>query len=490
MSSSAPSSQTSPKIAVIGGGISGLAAAQRLIELNPQASVTLLEASDRLGGVLSTMRRDGFLIERSADMFTTREPWALDLCRRIGFEDQLVPTNNAQRKAFIVRRGRLVEVPAGFTLMTPTRVWPIVTTPLLSLRGKARLAWEMFTARKADDGDESLASFATRRMGREAYQRIVQPLIGGIYTADPEQLSMAATMQQFVQMEQEHGSLYRGMKKGAASQTGSGARYGLFVGPREGMSSFVQAVADQLPENCVRLNTPVRGLKQDETWLVDIGSEVLRFDAVILAASAHRSAQLIRDMDATLAGQLESIPHASAAVVVQSFRKDQIEHPLNGFGFVAPLVENRRILASSFTSVKFDGRAPDGCVLLRTFVGGACQPELNRLDDGELLKLVAEELGDLIGLRGEPIFEDVVRWNDTMPQYHVGHLDLVDKIEARVAALPNLELAGNAYRGVGIPFCIHGGEQAAERTLSATGAPTAECAPPSSHNSPTPESRD
>lgn len=195
------------RVAIIGGGITGLAAAHRLSEIDSTAEVTLFEAGNRVGGILETIRRDGYLIERSADMFTTKEPWALDLCRRVGLEDQLMNTNEAFRRAFVVFRGRLVPVPEGFTLMSPAKMWPVLRTPLLSGWGKARLAWERFVPTRHDRSDESLHDFAIRRLGREVYDRLVQPLIGGIYTADPTKLSMQAAMPEFVAMEQEWGTL-------------------------------------------------------------------------------------------------------------------------------------------------------------------------------------------------------------------------------------------------------------------------------------------
>jgi oxygen-dependent protoporphyrinogen oxidase len=463
------------KIAVLGGGISGLAAAHRVVELRPEAQVTLLEASDRLGGVLQTERRDGFLVERAADMFITRDRWALDLCRRIGFEDQLIGTQPGKRQSFVVSKGKLVPIPEGFTLMSPARIWPVLTTPLFSPVGKLRMAWEFFTPPKASGDDESLASFAQRRFGREAYERLVQPLIGGIYTADPEKLSMAATMQQFVEMEREHGSLIRGMRRRAGKRkdegTESGARYGLFVAPRDGMSSLIEAIAARLPEGSVRLSSRVERLSRSgDGWELSIAgqSSPQQFDAVIVATRAPLAAEVLRDVDSELADDLNQIPHAGAAVVVGAYRREQIEHPLDGFGFVVPMVEQRRILACSFTSNKFAGRAPEGSVLLRTFVGGACQPELMQQDDDAIRRLVSEELGELIGLSGEPLFSEVVRWSGAMPQYHVGHLDLVARIESRAKQLPNLELAGNAYHGVGIPFCVRSGESAAEAVLGGT----------------------
>jgi oxygen-dependent protoporphyrinogen oxidase len=469
---------SSPRIAVIGGGITGLAAAYRLYELNPAAQVMLFEASGRLGGVLQTEHRDGYLIERSADMFTTREPWALDLCRRVGIEGELIETNKQHRRAFVVHKGKLVPVPEGFTLMSPAKVWPILTTPLLSPLGKLRLAWEYFTPKKKDDDDESLESFVTRRFGREAFDRLIQPLIGGIYTADPSLLSMQATLPQFVEMERKAGSLIagvrsrgsgvRGQETGVRSQ-GSGARYGMFLAPRDGMQRLVDAVAAKLPPGVVRLNAKVERLSRSAggaKWQVNLANEMPEeFDGVILAVSAPVSGKLLEGIDAELARLVGSIPQAGCNVALLGFHREQIAHPLDGFGFVVPTMENRRIIAASFTSIKFSGRAPEGKVLLRVFIGGALQPELLSLSDAETSRIVLEELRDLLGVSGEPEFCEIAHWHGAMPQYHVGHLNKVRQMEGRVAAIPGLALAGNSYRGVGVPFCVHDGELAAERVL-------------------------
>lgn len=459
------------RVAVIGGGISGLSAAHRLRELAPETQITLLEASDRLGGVLGTERRDGFLVERSADMFTTREPWALDLCQRLGIADQLIATNQAQRRAYVVHRGQLVEIPEGFTLMSPAKIRPVLDTPLLSWQGKVRLAGEYFIPPQRDQADESLTSFATRRFGREAFERLIQPIVGGIYTADPDKLSLAATLPQFLEMEREHGSVIRATRRqqrmARQRETSSGARYGLFVAPRDGMQTLVDALAATLPPEAIRLRTPVERLSAqlDGTWIVQTSQQSETFDAVILAVKAPVAGRLLFTVSTALATDLSHIPYAGAALVVMGVRREQVAHPLDGFGLVVPAVENRRILAASFSSIKFAGRAPEGSVLIRVFVGGALQPQLMELDDDAIRRLAQEELGELIGLAGEPIFCDVNRWNGAMPQYHVGHLQMVAAIEERAAQLPNFALAGNAYRGVGIPFCIRSGEQAAETIL-------------------------
>lgn len=470
------SSSPQRRIAVIGGGISGLAAAHRLRELLPSAQVTLFESSDRLGGILHTIERDGYLIERSADMFTTREPWALDLCQRIGLADDLINTDPRYRRAFVIHRGQLVPVPEGFTLMSPAKVWPVLRTPLLSPLGKLRLAWEYFVPGKRDEKDESLASFAQRRFGREAFERLIQPLIGGIYTADPDKLSMQATLQQFVGFEKKYGSLIRAMRttqkkeSGKKSESGTGARYGQFLAPRLGMSQLIQSIAAKLPAESIRLRARVERIERAPAdssahWCLFLADSPapLVFDDLIVAAPAYACPPLLERISPQLAGLVKLIPHAGCSVAVMGYSRSQIKHPLNGFGFVAPRVERRKIIAGSMASVKFAGRAPDGKVLLRVFVGGALQPELNELDDAALERLVRGELRELIGATGEPDFCLINRWLGVMPQYHVGHLDLVAKIDAAEHSIDHFALTGNAYHGVGVPFCVHQGELAAER---------------------------
>jgi protoporphyrinogen/coproporphyrinogen III oxidase len=484
-------SGTSPprRITVIGGGIAGLAAAHRLIELDPAIELTLFEASDRLGGSLWTERRDEFLVEQGADSFITTVPWGVDLCRRVGLSDELIGTNPRGRKAFVVRRGRLIPIPDGFMLMAPSRIWPVMTTPILSPLGKLRLACEYFVPRRDKGDDESLASFARRRLGRETFERLVQPLVAGIYTADPEKLSLVATLPRFQEMERQHGGLIRGalrqqaLNKASPSTNGptSGARYELFVTPRDGLSSITAAIAARLPSSAVRLNAPVQSLiRSDSRWRLRVGqhspterdstqavrnSADLEFDAVIIAVPAPIAARLLVDIDRELAGELAAIEYAGVVVASMAFERRQVRHPLDGFGFVVPAIERRKILSASFSSEKFAGRAPKDKVVIRTFVGGACQRELVDLNDADLERLVAEELADLLGITGRPLWTMIARWSQSMPQYHLGHLEHVAQIEASIDSLPDLAFAGNAYRGVGIPHVIHSGEQAAERIL-------------------------
>ena len=402
MSPTSPTDDKPRRVAIIGGGIAGLAAAHRLRELNTAGEVVLFEASDRLGGVLQTTERDGWLIEHAADNFITNVPWAVDLCRRIGFEQELLPTDDRFRKAFVIHRGRMTPVPDGFALMAPARVWPVLTTPLLSLAGKLRLACEVFQPIRRTKEDESLESFVVRRLGRETFERIVQPLIGGIYTADPKKLSLAATLPRFLEMEREQGGLIRGALKqnGSAKssdRSASGARYSLFVAPRRGMASLVEAIAAKLPSNSIRLATPVASLAPTTNQQWTVNGEL--FDAAIIATPARQSAVLLREFDPTLANLLSDIPYAGAAVVSVGYRADQLARPLDGFGYVVPAIERRKVLAVSFASMKYPGRAPDGCVLLRVFIGGALQPELANLPDDELLAIAQQEVEEILGVR-------------------------------------------------------------------------------------------
>jgi oxygen-dependent protoporphyrinogen oxidase len=462
-------------VVVIGGGITGLAAAHRLVELDPIRQITLLEAADRLGGVLETVRQDGFTLERSADNFITNVPWALDLCRRLGMQEDLMPTNAAFRQAFVVCRGRLEKIPQGFMIMAPSRIGPMLTTPILGWLGKLRMVGEYFVPSR-DAGaqeDESLAAFAIRRFGRQTYERLIQPLVGGIYTADPRQLSVRATLPRFLEMERQHGSLIRAalseaLTKKPGESAGSGARYTMFVTVRGGLCELATRIVDRLPEGTVQLSSPVEKMTRDTagTWRLNIGGDRRRevsAGTVIVATPAHRATHLLRDVDGQLSDDLASIPHAGCVVVSLGYRREQIGHPLDGFGFVVPAIEKRQILSGSFSSVKYPGRAPDGHELIRVFIGGACQEELVSLGDDRLRSIAVGELADLLTITGEPIFCNIARWPGVMPQYHVGHIALVERIEARAAALGGLHLAGNAYRGVGIPNCIHSGEQAAEQ---------------------------
>ena len=454
----------SSRIVVVGGGISGLAAAQRLIDLG-QTNVILLEASTRLGGTIETTQRDGFLLERGPDSFISEKPHALELARRLGLESQLIQTNEKFRRSFIVRNGRLRPVPEGFQLLAPSRIAPFLMTDIFRVAGIARMAADLFLPRKANNGtdDESLASFVRRRLGKEALERMAQPMVGGIYTADPETLSLRATLPRFLDMEQRHRSLILAMlRQGAAQKSGtSGARYSLFLSFDRGMQVLVDAVTRINAD--IRLGTRAQRLSVDQGWTITTDKdEHLKAEAVCLAVPAYVAASLLNDVDEQLARKLRNIKYASTATINFAYKRSAIAHPLNGFGFVVPFIEKRSVIACTFSSVKFSGRAPDDHVLLRAFAGGALQPEIFALDEAEMAKRVETDLRELLGISEPPLFTEVAKWERSMPQYEVGHLDRVKEMESAANELPGLALAGNAYRGAGIPDCIRSGEAAAE----------------------------
>ncbi len=453
------------RLLIVGGGLTGLAAAHRVTSRvegpgrRSPIEVVLLEAKDRLGGAIWTEHRDGFTLEGGADSFITNKPWAVDLCREIGLGGRLIETDNRHRRSFVVHSGRLVPVPEGFVLMAPSKLLPLLTTPVLSLRGKLRLLLDLVKPARLDDSDESLAAFVRRRLGREALDRLVQPLVGGIYTADPNELSLKATLPQFVAMEREHGSLIRAALRQArasrsADRTASGARYGLFLSIDDGMGTLPQTLAEKLPPGSIQTESPVRRIsrsgERDRPWIAELlDGSVIRADAIIVTTEAHASARLLDGLDADLALQLRSIPYASSAIVQVAYRRDQISHPLDGFGAVVPIIENRPILAVSFTSVKFPCRAPAGTVLMRVFVGGATQPDLFELEDAEMGEMVRGQLADLLGARGEPLLLEVARHPRGMPQYTRGHLDRVSSIRQSLESSPRAFPGGQRLRGRG-----------------------------------------
>jgi oxygen-dependent protoporphyrinogen oxidase len=495
-------------IVVIGGGITGLAAAHQLLGrsqgLREQVRVSLLEAGPRVGGVIQTEQRDGFLLERGPDSFISEKPQALALARRLGLETHLIETNENHRRSFIVRRGRLLPVPEGFHLMAPGRLWPFLMSGIFSWTGKARMAMDLLLPRRSLNGnaDESLAHFVRRRLGQEALERMAQPMIGGIYTADPETLSLRATMPRFLEMEQKHRSLIRalwkqgkdsarnniehsGGEKAASSRrtpnSTSGARYSLFLSFDRGMQFFTDKLAERISNfesqasqeaapsvGSIRVNTQVTSVESERTggmfrWRVATNNnEILVGDALCLALPGPVSARLLRNIDSELASELDSISYASSATMNLAYNREDIPHALDGFGFVVPFIEKRSLIACTFSSVKFAGRAPEGRVLLRAFVGGVLQSKLLDLDEADLIARVRTDLRDLLGIEQPPLFSELTRWDNSMPQYHVGHLEKIRRIQERVASLPGLTIAGNAYSGIGIADCIRSGEAAAE----------------------------
>lgn len=464
------------RIVVVGGGIAGLAAAHRLQERRESegvpCEVRLLEASPRHGGVISTTHRDGFILESGPDTLFTDKPWAVNLIGRLGLGEQLIGTSETHRRTFVARGKTLHPLPEGFALLAPTKIWPFLGTGLLTWRGKARTALDLVVPRGRPCPDESLASFVRRRLGKEFLKRLAQPMIGGIYAADPERLSLQATFPQFLRMEAAHRSIILGLRRTRSrirseGRGDRGPRYSLFATLRNGLQELVDALVKRLPDGTLRLCCPVAKIARGEnrwTLQVEDGTE-LQADGIILAVPAFQAATITRDLDRDLSRELEAIAYASSVTINLAYSREAIAHPLDGFGFVVPACEGRTIIACSFSSVKFANRAPAGHVLLRAFAGGALQPEPCGWDDERLLSAVRRDLDELLGIQSPPLWSHIARHPCTMPQYHVGHLHWLAGLEARLGRWPTLKLAGNAYRGVGIPDVIHSGEVAADSLL-------------------------
>jgi oxygen-dependent protoporphyrinogen oxidase len=467
------------RIVVVGGGIAGLAAAHRIVELENEKAlgveVLLLEASLRPGGAIETERVGDFIVEAGPDSFITEKPWALRLCERVGLSSRLLSTQSAYQKVDVVHRGRLVALPEGFFLLAPTRLAPFLRSPVFSWAGKLRMAAEPFLPRANLDGDESLGAFVRRRFGAEALERVAQPLIGGIYASDPDKLSLAATMPRFQEMERQRRSIILAMwaeqrRRERRRETGNGARWSLFVTLAGGMRELVDRLAECLPEGALRAGAAATSLSLSEAgkhWHVTIaGSEEISADAVILATPAFQTGILLSSVARIAADELGQIAYASTATVSLAYRRADFPRPPDSFGFVVPAVEQRKLMACTFSSLKYPGRAPENDILLRAFVGGSLQPELFDADDATMEKNVRGELASLLGVTAEPRFSRIRRHPNSMPQYHVGHQARIQRIENALSKLPALALAGSAYHGVGISDCVRTGEAAAEKIVA------------------------
>ena len=466
----------SRRIVIVGGGIAGLAAAHRLLELrNAQAldlAILLLEASDRLGGCIATEQVGDFLVEAGPDSFISEKPWALRLCERLGLAPRLVSTQAAHQKIYVVHHGKLVPLPEGFFLLAPTQLAPFVRTPLFSWRGKLRMTAELLMPRGVANVDESLGAFVRRRFGSEALERVAQPLLGGIYAADPDKLSLIATMPRFREMEKSRRSVIWAMwseqrRRTRKRESGSGARWSLFVTLAGGMQEFVDAIAQGLPQGSARLNSSVTSIFPNDgkqPWQVATSTnEILEADGIIFATPAFQAAKILAPAVPEAAKELSSIAYASSATVSLAYRNRDFPRVPDSFGFVVPAIESRKIMACTFSSLKYPGRAPEGHVLLRAFIGGSLQPDLLNDNDGTMERNVRAEIASLLGVEAEPLLVRINRYPNSMPQYHVGHQARIQRIESELDNYSNLALVGSAYHGVGISDCVRTGEEAAER---------------------------
>lgn len=436
--------------------------------------ITLLEASGQLGGKIETERRDGFLMELGPDSFLSTKPWAVQLCQELGLDDELIGTNPDQRDVFILHRGRLVPLPDGLIMMVPTRLTSLATTPLLSLTGKARAFLEPFIPAENGSKSESIENFVSRRFGHELYAHIVEPMMSGIYAGDGSHLSIQATFPMLTDWEREFGSVSRGAlrlrsARRTASDPSTGRRRSLFLAPRGGLQQMVESLAKTLDDLgvAILLNRPVQSIEphSDGYSLRLDGGDLLSADALILATPANVTAELLEPLSPSLARTLSGIQYASTATVNLAFQDREIAAALNGYGYVIPETEDRPALACTWTSTKFPHRVPDGTALLRVFIGRAGQEELVSESDDTLTQVALDEVRTTLGISQFPDHVRVKRWPKAMPQYNVGHLELVDEIERELEATPQVKLAGAAYRGIGIPDCIHSGRTAARSLI-------------------------
>jgi protoporphyrinogen/coproporphyrinogen III oxidase len=464
-------------VVVLGGGITGLAAAHRLLQVHDAAlsglRVTLVEADERLGGKIVTERIDGFVVEGGPDSFLAVKPRGIGLCAELGFgirpQMPLQGVKPQRRRAFVLWRGRLHDLPEGLSGLVPTRLAPLARSTLLSPLGKARVALDYLLPARRAEGDESLGGFVRRRLGREAWERLVEPLMAGIYAADGDQLSLAATFPQLREAERRYGGLIKGVlasKRQASAPTPESA----FLTPAAGLDALVTALEERLRDGQVALvcGTAATGVTPSgsgfDVRLATGGA--IEADAVIVATPAYAAADLLGDCDPELAAELAAISHASTAIVTLGYRREEISHPLDGHGYVIPRAEGSPILACTWSSRKWAGRAPEGWELIRVFIGRAGQEDVLAAADETLVALAVQEVAARLGVTAPASLTRVRRWPRGMPQYLLGHPQRVARIEAAQRKRPGLYLAGNAFHGVGLPDCIASGERAADATVA------------------------
>jgi len=461
------------RIAIVGGGISGLAAAYALEQQRRaglEAEYAVYEASSRFGGVMVTDRADGCLIEAGPDSFLTEKPWASDLCRQLGLGDQLIGSQDSQRKTYILVRGQLVEMPDGLMFMVPTKIMPTVASPLFSPATKIRMAQEWFHPPHKANGDESVAAMVERHYGPEMVDRLADPLLSGVYGGEASQLSVRAVLPRFAEMEAKYGSLGRAMLAARKKMPPKGSAKPLFTSLKDGMQQMIDALRSQLNPNALHSRISVQALlPQDGGWTVSAGLQSDQFDAVILALPTRNAATLLQMCCPELSHELGGINYSSSVTLTLGYDKAVRDSLPPGFGFLVPRSEGKRMLAATFVHNKFPHRAPEDRALIRCFLGGARDEQILALSEDQILAVVRGELQQIIHLAAEPLFTRVYKWKGAMAQYGVGHLDRLQRIEALRQKLPRLALAGNGYTGIGVPDCVRSGTEAVDQVLTSLG---------------------
>jgi oxygen-dependent protoporphyrinogen oxidase len=466
------------RVAIIGGGISGLSAAYTLEKERAQGSdieYVLFESSGKLGGVLSTEHVEGCVIEAGPDSFITEKPWAAQLCRELGLGDQLIGSNDEKRRTYIVVNNRLIAMPDGLMFMVPTKILPTGLSPLFSWSTKLRMVKELFHPPRPVHEDETVAQMVERHFGREMVDRLADPLLSGVYGGDAAQLSVRAVLPRFVEMEEKHGSLSRAMLAARKKMLASGNNKPappLFTSLRGGMQQLVNTIVGRLSSESLRNGARVDRVEPMEFgWRISANGQIEDFDGVIFATPARNAAALLQTVNEQIANDLRATPYSSSVTVTLGYAADDLRNLAPGFGFLVPRTENRRMLACTFVHNKFPNRAPADKGLIRCFLGGASDEAVLGLSDEEILATVRRELSEIIKLDAEPLFTRVYRWRGAMAQYAPGHLDRVARIEGIVRNMPGLALAGNYFKGIGVPDCVRTGQEAAKDVLQRVKAP-------------------
>ena len=463
------------RIAIIGGGISGLSAAYHLEKARTEGAeieYTIFESSPRLGGSICSERVEGCLVEAGPDSFLTEKPWAAALCKELGLGDQIIGSNDSQRKTYIVVHGKLIAMPDGLMFMVPTKLVPTALSPLFSWSTKVRMARELLHPPRPMHGDETVGELVGRHFGPEVVDRLADPLLSGVYGGDANKLSARAVLPRFVEMEEKYGSLSRAMlaaHKKMAAVASSQPAGPLFSSLKDGMQQMVDAIAARLAPDGIRTRTSVRGIfPHNEGWriAIDLAADDY-YDAVVLATPANVAGALLEAVDSELADDLLAVNYSSSVTVALGYYMDQLQHLPPGFGFLVPRSEGTRMLACTFVHNKFPHRTPSDKGLLRCFLGGARDEAVLSLSDDDLLATIRAELKKIVKLDVNPIFARVYRWRGAMAQYESGHLARVERIEKRVGAMKGIAIAGNAFHGIGVPDCVRSGQQAANAILGA-----------------------